>query len=67
MTTETPENLTQDPSETGPCPPSRYGIPPNVAQPADRVWANLTLLNPNSSALNRARALQLLNGPQAPP
>ncbi len=58
--------LTQMPSDVGPCPPSRYGIPPNLATPSDIAWANSILANPNSSDSNIARAQQLLAGPQAP-
>jgi hypothetical protein len=58
--------VTQPPSEVGPCPPSRYGIPPNFTTPSDVAWANAILSDPNSSAPNRARAQQLLAGPMAP-
>lgn len=54
------------PSETGPCPPSRAGIPPNYTTADDVVWANAILADPKSSARNVARAQQLLANPRAP-
>jgi hypothetical protein len=59
--------VTQDPATVGVCPPSRYGIPPNLTTPSDVAWANAILANPASSAPNQARARQLLANPRAPP
>lgn len=60
------QNITQDPRDAGACPPSRYGIPPNLTTPEDVLWANSILADPNSSAPNIARAQQLLAGRRAP-